>query len=112
MSIYVKDVNGNIHEACPRCHDIWIYISEPDIVYVSCNKCGMIASLNSYATKEYVLSFDFLTDKKLHTISWFRGRCVVSTELIEKSKRIPIVKLPLCQFDITLDKLQTYLLFS
>lgn len=106
----VKDMNNNVHEVCPRCNSEWVLMTS-DLVY-SCDKCSMIATRHSYNTNEYILSVDFLTDKKLYTVSWYNSYCLIDLEYVEKSPPMESIKLPLLMFNITLPKLQTYILFS
>jgi hypothetical protein len=133
----VKDMNGNIHEKCPRCGKDWLVLQEKPIPdrptwmpeHIFCSdlensephSCGMTACLNSRFTKEYFLHIE-LPDPikdKTYTVFWINDCCTVSIKSIievdgieeEIETELPF-SLPLLPFNVTIDKLKIYLLFS
>jgi hypothetical protein len=109
----ITDVNGTTHENCPRCGGAWINeisnnIMEPDF------KCELDNCIRCYNTvwmlaNQYQLECYIFDTPNFYKISWHSGFCEVSMPFQINSK---ITKLPLLSYDISLDKLKTYLLFS
>lgn len=103
--ITVRDVNDTIHEVCPRCGDDWAYIG-PDIY---CTKCPMMAIKTSTTAATYLLSIRFLGENKKYYIHWYNDVSMVS---VEGQNTFVSSELPTLPFDINIQKLQTYLIFS
>ena len=108
--ITLTDMNGNIHDSCPRCGSTWRSLKSPD--YFMCTGCAMMACLHTKNPQEYFLSIIILGENREYTIYWQHEGCLVDIQFIEGEEVILNAHLPLLPFDITLSKLQTYLVFS
>jgi hypothetical protein len=136
MKLSVKDMNGSVHDICPRCGKDWLVLQERPIPdrdrpkwmpeHIFCRdlespeqqSCKMTACLNSRFTKEYFLYIE-LPDPvkdKTYTVFWVNDCCTINIRSIvdgvETETELPLPRLPLLPFDITIDKLKIYLLFS
>jgi hypothetical protein len=105
----IKDMNNNIHKKCPRCDGDWIFLSDE---YMNCNTCGMMACLQDNE-KEYFLNVDILESGRdtSYAVYWYNDGCMIT---ITKNdvENDEAAHLPLLPFNITYNKLQTYLIFS
>ena len=108
--ITVKDMDEVIHDKCPRCSELWRHLKDPD--YIVCNGCGMMACLSHRNLKKYFLTISFETISGIeYTIYWYNAGCMVEMANGDGEVKSDI-HLPLLPYDISYDKLKTYLVFS
>jgi len=105
----LKDANNNIHNKCPRCSGNWKALG-PEHTY--CNNCGMMACLEDNGI-EYFLSVDILDTGRntSYAAYWYNSGCMV-TVTKNGEEHEECAHIPLLPFDVTYNKLQTYLIFS
>jgi hypothetical protein len=113
-------MNGNVHIACPRCRSDWDQLDGDSYDYFICTneRCSMMACMydpNTIYEFEFVLSVDVFDDEPEYQpfiIYWYDKQCLI-TKIADSDdgKDIDTV-LPLLPFDITFEKLKTYLIFS
>lgn len=108
--VTVKDINDNLHNSCPRCHSDWDEINK-ELIVCAGDECGMMCCLHDKFSKLFFLCIDIFD----YTIYWQKDRCMIDRKNIEEisySDDHESLGLPLLPFDITLEKLKTYLTFS
>jgi len=118
----ITDVNGTTHENCPRCGGAWVNsnnLMEPDFQCESNKPFSIDKCIRGYNTiwmgrykyqlACYKLACYIFDTSNVYNINWDIGFCEVSRQFQGDTTS---TKLPLLPYDITLDKLKTYLLFS
>jgi len=101
----ITDINGTTHKNCPRCGGAWI-INDSTSLGFKCelDSCSMIGFGSiSYPDNQCQL---LCRVEHNYVVSWHQGFCMVNSHLINNTK------LPILPYDISLNKLKTYLLFS
>src|ERR1035437_4078571 len=109
MKFIIKDMNDNIHEACPRCGKEWNYLTRTTYTpalpeHLSCtdyDNCKMMACLNNRFTKEYFLAVK-LDDN--YTLYWDTASCMLSTSNLD-------TRMAILPFDITIERVKIFLPF-
>lgn len=107
--ISIKDVQGAEHKVCPRCGGKWKYIANNDS-YAVClgdkEKCGMMACRQN--ENEFFLTVEV----GKYTLYWHNSGTMVDITFTGEFEEIESTQLPTLPFDISLDKLKTYLVFG
>jgi hypothetical protein len=120
MKIIITDLNGVVHEKCPRCGKAWVNgirnsLTAPDVEcefnkpFDNIEKCIRCYNTVWMLANQYQLECYIFDTPNFYKISWHSGFCKVSMPFQINNK---ITKLPLLPYDISLEKLKTYILFS
>jgi hypothetical protein len=105
MKTILKDLNGNVFEHCFVCGKDW---DTPNTLQlISCDACNIIASPDETYKDQYKV---WRTIGK-YDIGYFKGNSNIldNTKLYDNSI---IDNIPLLPYDITLEKLKMFILFS
>lgn len=113
----IQDISNKVHRKCPRCDGEWEHIEKDDADYVIClNNCGI---LGIHIRKlVYIFNLDLTDGKKIYQIYWHEDYCQISAyhddiDYMEDEETLNYDSdLPILPYDITIDRLKTYLLFS
>lgn len=108
--LLVTDINGIVHDKCPRCNSKWIKITN----YFQCashhpndNKVCVIA-FEKYGQPGYMLHMALKYYGQPYGITYRKDTCLLTFRFDQKYKEII---LPILPFNITAKKLQTYLTY-
>ena len=117
--ISVKDMNDNIHNACPRCGKDWLILQKKpvpdqpgwlpehvfcsDSVNLESGSCDMMAVIDNYSTKKYFLCAQLDNE---FSLDWDYKGCILHSSISDTNMKI--VTLP---FNITIERLKIILPF-
>jgi hypothetical protein len=108
----ITDLNGVTHEKCPRCYSAWIKCD--DLIFgfeCELNNCTLFGfHSTTYLNNQCQLLCNITINNIGYTVAWQKGFCTVNK--IPNLIYDDTYKLPILPYDISLNKLKTYLLFS
>lgn len=108
--ITILDTTDTLHKVCPRCGGDWQAHHAAESF--DCTKCQMRAFVYARKPLKHFFVISIFSGKKNYEIYWIKDRCTVYTRSTEGANNMHNMDLPSLPFDISIQKLQTYLVFS